>query len=201
MIKRGSKKQFNDFVRTVKQDPYRYFYIKNSLAKMKQQNIDINTQTSGGKTLLHIALKLNNIKLFNLFIRSGVNVNIANENGETPLHRAVIEKKMDFIKSLINNGCDIDIGAEQEQTPLHLAVITGNLDIVKYLVDRGADILMQDEINNYPIDYAIDEGDVNMIKYFLTKQEVDDSRIEKINKIFNKAGEVNVKVRTNIRDD
>jgi ankyrin repeat protein len=89
----------------------------------------------------------------------------------------------------VNNGCDLNLGGELEQTPLHLAVINGNLDIVKYLVDHGAEIMVIDELNNLPIDYAIDEKDVKIIKYFLTKQDVDDTRMEKIKIILEEAGE------------
>lgn len=186
---RGSKRKFNDFVRAVKQDPHRYYYIKSSLMKMNFENIDVNNQVYGGQTLLHVTLKLNNLKLFKLFLKAGVNPNLANENGEAPIHLAVMKNNFNFIKALIQNGCDIDLGAELEQTPLHLAVITGNMEIVKYLVDHQAEILVQDENNNYPIDYAIDEGDIDMIKYFLTKQEVDESRKAKIDQILNKVGE------------
>ncbi|HHW99696.1 MAG TPA: ankyrin repeat domain-containing protein [Acholeplasmataceae bacterium] len=186
---RGHKRIFNDFVRTVKQDSHRYYYIKSSLQKMNELNIDVNTQVYGGNTLLHVALKLNNLKLFKLFLKSGVNPNLANENGEAPIHQAVLKNKINFIKALVQAGCDIDLGAELEQTPLHLAVITGNLEIVKYLVDNNAEVLVQDENNNYPIDYAIDEGDKAMIKYFLSIQEVDESRMERINDIIKKVGD------------
>src|SRR5690554_384975 len=193
MAKHGDKKRFMEFVKCVKQNPHRYFYIKSTLIKLKEADVDINTQVYGGATLLHVALKLNNLKLFKLFIKSGVNVNLANESGETPLHRAVLENKMNFIKSLFNNEkCDLNMGAELEQTPLHLAVINGNLDIVKTLVDNGAEIMVLDEINNLPIDYAIDEKDINIIKYFLSKQDVNDTRLQKINKILEEAGEANV---------
>lgn len=70
-----------------------------------------------------------------------------------------------------------------------MAVINGNIDIIRYLVDNGAELFLADENNNLPIDYAIDENDLKIIKYFLAKQEVDDSRKEKIKEIFNKAGE------------
>ena len=189
MIKRGSKKIFREFVKNVKQDPYRYYYIKSMIARIKNENIDINTQDYNGRTLLHIALKMNNLKLFNLFLKNGVNPDLANEYGETPLHRAVIEGKLSFIRSLVNCKCDINIGSELEQSPLHLAVINGNIDIIRYLVDNGAELFLADENNNLPIDYAIDENDLKIIKYFLAKQEVDDSRKEKIKEIFNKAGE------------
>jgi ankyrin repeat protein len=192
MIRRGDKKRFREFVKAVKQDPHRYFYIKSNLIKMKENQIDINTQYYNGKTLLHLALQLKNIKLFNLFLKAGVNPNLANESGETPLHRAIIENQIEFVKSLVNAGCDINIGGEQEQSPLHYAVINGNLDIIKYLMDHGAELMLLDENNNLPIDYAIDESDLKIIRYFLTKQNIDDVRQNKIKELTSKAGEQNV---------
>ena len=117
MSKRGEKKRFMEFVKSVKQNPFRYYYIKSSLAKMKDEEIEVNTQDYNGRTLLHLALKLNNLRLFNLFLKSGVNPDLADINAETPLHRAVLDGKINFIRSLINNGCEINITGEQEQSP------------------------------------------------------------------------------------
>ena len=90
---------------------------------------------------------------------------------------------------MIKNGCEINITGEQEQSPLHLAVVSGNHDIIKLLVDSGADLLLADESNNLPIDYAIDEKDEKVIRYLLSKQEVDEERMNKIREIFDKKGE------------
>ncbi|MDD3171075.1 MAG: ankyrin repeat domain-containing protein [Bacilli bacterium] len=192
MNKRGNKKKFKDFVDTVKQDPHRYFYIRSTLAKLEDEDIDISTQGYLGQTLLHVALKLNDIKLFNLFIKAGVNMNIANEYGDTPLHKAVNEGKIKFVRSLVANGCDLNVGASQEQTPLHLAAINGNIEIAKYLVEHGADVVILDEINNLPIDYAIEEKDEKMIRYFMSKQELDQDRRDQIDLILSREGERNV---------
>ncbi|HKM29975.1 MAG TPA: ankyrin repeat domain-containing protein [Bacilli bacterium] len=191
MTKRGDKKKFKDFVNAVKQDPHRYFYIKSTLTKLKEEEIDVSTQGYLGQTLLHVALKLNDIKLFNLFIKAGVNINIANEYGDTPLHKAVNDGKIKFIRALANSGCDLNIGASQEQTPLHLAAINGNIEIVKYLVDHGADVDMLDETNCLPIDYAIEEKDEKMIIYFMSKQELDQERKDQIDLLLSREGEKN----------
>ncbi|MGD9886768.1 MAG: ankyrin repeat domain-containing protein [Bacilli bacterium] len=134
MIKRGDKKRFKDFVRCIKQDPHRYLYIKNMLSRLHSDGFDLNTQGYGGRTLLHLALKINNLRLMNLFLSFGVNANLADEQGYAPLHFAVLENKMRFLKGLVGYGCDINIACEQDQTPLHLAVINGNLEIVKFLI-------------------------------------------------------------------
>ncbi|HQA20010.1 MAG TPA: ankyrin repeat domain-containing protein, partial [Bacilli bacterium] len=105
--KRGSKSKFLEFTRTVKQNQFRYLYIRNKLAKLKEEGIDLSTQGYLGQTLLHIAVKLRNLKLLNIFIKAGVNLDVANEMGETPLHLAVMNNEIKLCKALIVNGCDI----------------------------------------------------------------------------------------------
>lgn len=171
MQKRGSKKAFLEFVRTVKTDSHRYYYIKSTILKFKGEGNDINTQDAFGRTLLHLAIRLNNFRLFKLFVDSGVILDLANDAGDAPIHCCVRENKMNFLKYLVTAGANINMGAEEEQTPLHVAVITGNLEIVKYLIEHGADINLVDERNHSSIDYAIDEKDERILNYLLSKQE------------------------------
>lgn len=180
-IRRGDKKKFKDFVRSIKNNPMQYYYIKSNLKKLVADGVDINTHI--GYTLLHLAIKLKNLRLLKLFIESGVNLNLADDDGFTPLHLAVLDNRLDFVKCLVKSGADTDLGAEFEQTPLHLAVSNGRFDIVKFLIENEANIWAVDEANNMPIDYAIDEKDLKMIKLLLSFQEVDDIRKEKINSI------------------
>src|SRR5690554_1876994 len=84
--RRGDKKKFKEFVSAIKKSPHSYYYIKSTLAKFRNEGIDVNTQVDMGKTLLHVAIKLKNIRLLNMFIKAGVNLNLANEMGNTPLH-------------------------------------------------------------------------------------------------------------------
>ena len=66
MGKTITKRFFFDFLRTVKEDPHRYLYIKNALMRFKKEGFDINTKNPNGKTLLHIAVTLNENKLCKL---------------------------------------------------------------------------------------------------------------------------------------
>ncbi len=178
-----SKKFFFEFSRTVKENPHRYLYIKNNLMRFKKEGFDINTKNPNGKTLLHMAVKLNEIKLCKLLCKLGVIIDLADELGTTPLHQAVSENKIQIVKTLITAGADVNLGAEQDQTPLHLAVINGNLDIVKYLVNNKADICLVDEKNFDSIDYAVDERDQTILNYFSTKVEISKRRLEEIERI------------------
>lgn len=180
---KGSKKIMVDFMKSIKDNPLRYYYIQSRLKALAADGIDLSTQGNGGNTLLHLAVSLESKRLLKMFINANVRLDLANDNGETPLHKAITKGNEEMIKILIKSGCDINCPREMEQTPLHLAVICGRIDIVRLLVDSGADIMVLDEMNNLPIDYAIDESDTQLIKYFLTKQRIDEKRLERISKV------------------
>ena len=180
-LRRGDKKKMKDFISIVKNNPNQYYYIKSNLKKLINDGVDINTCIS--YTVLHLAIKLKNLRLLKMFIANGANLNLADEAGFTPLHLAVLENSLDFVKVLVQNGCDLNLGGEIEQTPLHLAVSNGRLEIAKYLIEQKADIWAVDELHNLPLDYAIDEKDINMINLLSQYQEIDDIRLEKIKAI------------------
>jgi protein phosphatase 1 regulatory inhibitor subunit 16B len=182
--KKGPKKLLYDFVRYIKDNQDSTIAIKHRLSKLVEADVDLNAKMYRGRTLMHYAVMLNKKSMIKLFIKNGVNPNIADDDFYTPLHLAISKKYYHAARELLKHKVDINAGAEFEQTPLHIAVISGNIDLVKLLLDYGADNLMIDEKSNYPIDYAIDEKDIKMIHYLLTKQKVDDVRLNQIEKIY-----------------
>lgn len=181
--KKGPKKLIYEFVRYIKDNQDSTIAIKQRLEKLKIVDVDLNAKMYRGRTLMHYAVLLNKKNMIKLFIKQGVNPNIADDDFYTPLHLAIQKKYFHSANELLKHKVDVNAGAEFEQTPLHLAVIHGNIDLAKLLIENGADILLIDEKNNYPIDYAIDEKDMKMINFLLSKQKVDETRINQIEKI------------------
>lgn len=180
---KGNRKLINEYMGLVKANVKKYALIQQRSNKLISEGVDISTQGNGGNTLLHLAVSLENEKLLTLFLKLGVKVNLANDIWDAPIHKAVSKGNLKLVKLLLDYGADINCPREQEQTPLHLAVICGNIKMVKFLVEAGADLELLDEIDNLPIDYAIDEQDEEVIRYFLSKQKVDEKRLEKISTI------------------
>lgn len=170
MIKRGDRKQFKEFVSFLKENKHKHNQIRLKFNKLIEQEIELNQKGYMGKTLLHIAIKLKDKKLLQMFINAGVYIDLADNNGETPLHYAISLNRLDLVKLLIENGADVNIGAEMEVTPLHYAVSIGSYNIVKYLVNNGADYNLVDENNLSPLDYAIDEKNIDILKFFVDKK-------------------------------
>lgn len=155
----------NELKREIKSQPCSITKIKKMILEMESNNIDINSKTYNGRTLLHYAVINNQKRLVRLFIKLGINPEICDDNYNTPLHLAVVKNKYQIIQELIKSGVNVNVTGEFEQTPLHLAVSCNNLEIVKLLVKNGADCNLVDEQNLKPIDYAIDEKNEKIISY------------------------------------
>jgi len=143
-VNKKDRSKVRELFGIVKSNPRNYRYLKSYINGLIKEGVDISYQDYAGNTLLHLAVKLKDIKLLKLFIDLGVNVNIANENRMVPLHNAILLNRLDMVDLLIESGTDIESPMELEQTPLHLAVSLGELEIVKYLVSMNANINMVD---------------------------------------------------------
>ena len=177
MNSRGDKSRMKEFMQMIKSKSYTFRYIKNYANKLIAEGVDISTQGSDGKTLLHVAIMAHDIRLVKLFLELGVNPNIANEGRYAPIHLAVLDNRLDIIKLLKAHNADLELPSELEQTPLHMAVNTSNLEIIMYLIDAGADMNIVDENNQSVLDYAIDEANANILRYFLSLGLDEDHRL------------------------
>ncbi len=157
-----------EYMSLLKSQKYTYRYLKARLKKLIIEKVEISRQDSDGSTLLHLAIKLNDMKLLKLFLESGVNPNLANDNNNAPIHLAILKNNLDALKLLIEYKCDVCLPSDFEETPLHLAVSESNLEAIKLLVENGADFNLVDENNCSVIDYVVDESNEDVVKYFLS---------------------------------
>lgn len=155
---------FSEIINEIKDKQCKSFKIKKLLVDLKESAYDINSKRYKGRTLLHYAVKYQNIKSIKLLIKMGVNPEICDDDYNTPLHLAVMLGNIDIIKELLKFNVNINATAEFDQTPLHLAITINNYDVVKLLLDYNADLDLVDERNLKPIDYAIDEKNDRMIE-------------------------------------
>ena len=79
MIKRGDRKQFKEFLSFVKENKHKYNQVRLKLNRLIENDVDLNQKGYMGKTLLHIAIKLKDKKLLQMFINSGVYFESHNE--------------------------------------------------------------------------------------------------------------------------
>ncbi|AGD91958.1 putative ankyrin repeat protein [Megavirus lba] len=117
------------------------------------------------ESVLHLAIKNNNIKTLKLFLEKGVCINTYNNNGMTCLvyYLSIIKNAFDLniIKLLLEHEIDLNIGyGDNNDTVLMLvcSLITSekDLDIVDLLIDHGANVNCQDANGNTPLIILID---------------------------------------------
>ena len=73
---------------------------------LEEQDLDVNSQTPNGQTLLHIAAANADLKCVQLLIQYGADVNMKDANGWTPLHTAVRRGNWKSAILLIEAGAD-----------------------------------------------------------------------------------------------
>ena len=127
--------------------------IENNLVKAKsflEQGADPNHTVveDSSNTLLHIAVKSENIDLARLLISKGATAEKTNRDLQTPLFFAV---SRNMIQLLIDNGCLVNSRDTRGQTPLHRAVVQGQTDVVDALLSFGADAAIRDDQGLTPL--------------------------------------------------
>lgn len=114
-----------------------------------------SSYTSGGESLLHLAVKNSHLYMVELLLKNGANVNIQDESENTALHYAASNGKKDFVALLIKHGADINLTNVREQKPLDYANQRGFNEISVMILQQNPtnDIFpKQNQLANNPID-------------------------------------------------
>jgi len=85
-------------------------------AILEEQDLDVNSQTPNGQSLLHIAAANADLKCIQLLLQYGADVNVKDSNGWTPLHAAVRRGNWKSAILMIEAGADF---GEYAQTRIH----------------------------------------------------------------------------------
>jgi ankyrin repeat protein len=118
-------------------------------------NVDVKYKYIDG-TVLHIAIRTNDIEIVNLLLSHKNTKDKINVNKNTPLHYAIANKKTEIIKVLLKHPkINVKLKNSYNDTPLHLAVEYGLTDIVKLLIEKGAKINETNRENFTPLHIAV----------------------------------------------
>ena len=96
-----------------------------------------NSYTSGGESLLHLAVKNGHLYMTELLLNKGANVNIQDESENTPLHYAACNGKKDIVALLIKNGANVNLTNAREQKPLDYANQKGFNEIASIILQQN----------------------------------------------------------------
>ncbi|NGX31515.1 MAG: hypothetical protein K940chlam8_00886 [Chlamydiae bacterium] len=106
-----------------------YFMLEHLLTKhFNKAKVLINAQNSEGKTPLHLASSLENLRAIYFLIQDkGALVESKGPNGNTALHIAVLRRKRNAIKLLSYLGANLDAKNDQHHTPYRLVESSNDL--------------------------------------------------------------------------
>lgn len=100
----------------------------------------VNAGDDDNRTLLHLAVEINNLDIVKCLIGHGGDVNKRTIDLRlAPLHLSVMNGHIPMTELLISNGADINIRNKIDLSPLQLAIIRNNVDMVNMLLAKGAD--------------------------------------------------------------
>ncbi|XP_057336440.1 putative ankyrin repeat protein RF_0381 [Microplitis mediator] len=72
------------------------------------------------RSLLHMAIKKNNLTMVLLLLNIGADVNEYDDDGFAPIHHAIMENNNDILESLIDYGADINAKNKYGDTPVSM---------------------------------------------------------------------------------
>lgn len=131
--------------------------VINEIKPMEKQNLI-------EKTTIHDAVRINDYKLVNYFIKNGSEINAKDKFGYTPLHLAARFNHLDIAKLLIKNGADINTEDNYLDTPLIDSTRNGYSIMSELLICNDAKRDVVDKYKMTPYDYVLRTNDTRLTK-------------------------------------
>lgn len=126
---------------------------------------DINKCDADGNSLLHNAIKYNNVSTIKFLISKGCNLNSVSNTFGAPINMAVTTENMEIIKLLVESGANLNLNPSNNGIPpLVYSSASGNFGIVKYLIDKGCNANETDPDGWSALHSAAEYGHFEIVK-------------------------------------
>jgi ankyrin repeat protein len=119
----------------------------------------INSQSSAGNTVLHMAILAENQDLVRVLLQKGANVTTQNKKGKSPVQLARERGHLLWIEEGVPTALLQNLPTGP---PLHQAIWSRNYSLVNELLEAGHDIAEEDQEKVTPWEYCILSGDVEL---------------------------------------
>jgi len=107
------------------------------ILKHSEKTIIINSRTDNGKTPLHYAVNLQEIKIVKLLLENGANIDLQDyEHEYNILHYAINFGSKELVEFCLTNNIDINRQDIFGNTALHYSVIEGNNEILNMVIEQ-----------------------------------------------------------------
>ncbi|XP_018426314.1 PREDICTED: receptor-interacting serine/threonine-protein kinase 4 [Nanorana parkeri] len=111
----------------------------------KQYKANLNSQTSDGRTPLHLAAQRGHYRVARILVELGCNVNLPNAQLKTPLHIAAETGHTSTARFLIHHGANINATSIEGYTALDLANHHRHYSAVKLIMDERSNIRYEEQ--------------------------------------------------------
>ncbi|GJQ72202.1 hypothetical protein Trydic_g3293 [Trypoxylus dichotomus] len=140
---------------------------------LKTNSCQIDSRDEMGRSLLHIAARINHPDILQFLIAKGANVDLTDYSGSTPIHYAVSSGNQQAAFLLLHAGCERNVRDSEGNTPLHTATRNGQENCVKTLIyfteDHGSDLDINciNNAGDTPLHFASKYGYINLVKLLI----------------------------------
>lgn len=147
---------------------------------LKQTKTGSRFLSADGVPALHLAVKMNHIKIISQLLAAGCEVDIRNQSeeqgspGETALFGAAFWGRFEAAKMLIQYGAEVNAIDRHGRTSLFDAARMKHLKIARLLLKSGAKLDVKDVEGETPLQFAGGDREVaNLFEEFATKRHKD----------------------------
>ena len=127
-----------------------------TIAQWLHDGMNKDTAFWQDRTMLHIAVMGNRMKMVKWLVVKGCNINSQDADGMTPLHWAISKGDFEMTSFFLRYQPNLRLVNRRGESVLHLAAIHKQISMVKLLLRNGADKSIRDKYDLQPIDYAFD---------------------------------------------
>jgi len=123
---------------------------------------------SAGNTLMHMAVRSNQLLMIESLRENGVSIDVANRKGETPLHIAAKQGKDQFVRTLVGLRANLNLQDEERRTPMYLAVREGKFQCVRTLLQSPrVDLNLKSIHGKTPLYLVAEQGKFQWVEAFV----------------------------------
>lgn len=132
--------------------------------------IDKGTKDSYGRSLLCLAISMNNEKMFEECLTKGMGAEVKDIAGNTAIILAAISGNVNIMKKLLDRGVNVNARNMSDETALMMACTLGYAEITKLLMSQGADPFRRDSTGNTALSYAVIFGHEDCVKALIAQK-------------------------------
>lgn len=134
--------------------------VRSILKSSKDEEFNLNSVDSDGKTALHLAAIQGKFKVATILVNAGIDIEAKNFGGRTALHESIHNKHTHLASYLIGVGAKLEAIDNSCNTALHIAAMKDQLEITKFLLNAKAKVDAENDQSMRPLHYLSNNDNV-----------------------------------------